>query len=186
MIKKKKKEAIHGSCHHAGEDIGTPGDYIVRLESYGISESVVGDPLLKRYNIFCIFDDPELRTLEEIVSETVHGEPYEFDDDTVSDIMNQICRAVLVLHRFEGGLVHRNINLRNILEVAPGVFRLSGLLGVAWQTREPLQPLDVPRLVMDIQCYTDKDWRPPEMQKVSSSTSITPKSGERKDLKIVS
>ncbi|KAG8917589.1 hypothetical protein FRC01_002352 [Tulasnella sp. 417] len=146
-----KKEAIHGPCDHAEEDIGTPSDYIVRLESHGISESIVEDPSLKLYDIFCIFGDPELRTLEEIVSETVRGgEPYEFDDDdTVSNIMNQ---------------------------VAPGIFKLSGLLGVAWQPLQPRQPLDVPRLIRDLECYTDENCRSPEMQNLSPFTAITAKS----------
>lgn len=162
---------MHGLFNRRKTHRGYAHDYIVRLECYEITGFVVGDSSPKHYNIFCIFEDPELRTLEEILSRGHHGEPYELEEVVVSNIMNQICRAVHILHGFEWGLVHRNISLRNIVEVAPKRFKLSGLLGVGWKLTNGMQPLD-------LDCYTDENWRSPEMQNPSFSTEITAKSGE--------
>lgn len=159
-----------------------PSQYLVRLERYCI-EIKDYTSLARKYDILCLFEDPEFRTLEEMACPAAETSPPIFDSHTISDIMHQVSRAVMTLHCFGYGLVHRNIHPRHVVLVgnAPNRYKLSGLLGVCWNTnafKTQLPHCDVQTLIKDLSCYTEGDWRAPELEPCNASRRIDVNAGE--------
>ncbi|KAG8962876.1 hypothetical protein FRC05_005084 [Tulasnella sp. 425] len=143
------------------------------LDHYVVSCAAVGDT--PRWDVFYLFAESEVRTLADLLEEH-HRLGTHIPEERVLRIGIDVVDAVTFLHRLRPPLLHRDIRLSSVVETVSGSFKLVSFISAAFPLAYGFSQDQLSAVYEDLECFTDRDCRSPEMTEVQYEEGVTEKS----------
>lgn len=144
------------------------------LDNYVVSCAAVGDT--PRWDVFYLFAESEVRTLADILEEHRRLGTH-IPEERVLRIGIDVVDAVAFLHQLRPPLLHRDIRLSSVVETLAGSFKLFSFIGAAFPLAYGFSQDQLSAVYEDLECFTNRDCRSPEMTEVQYEEGVTEKSG---------